>query len=105
MAKAKQVADDMPFEAMLLGCQKDRYKISYAALRWAKEIKKVENLPDPIPLLVPRALREIVTGKVSIKEIEKLPYLTRPVSTPAPQNVPPTLTLNVAPAEPKAEKE
>ena len=42
---------ELPINSLLLECTKDRYKLSYAALRWAKEIKKVENLPDSIPSL------------------------------------------------------
>lgn len=99
MAKSqnKDAQVELPINSLLLECTKDRYKLSYAALRWAKEIKKVENLPDSIPSLVPRAIREILGGKVSIKEVEKLPFLVR-VPTPAPAPVPaaPTLSLNVA---------
>ncbi len=100
MAKTnKEVSTELPINSLLLECTKDRYKLSYAALRWAKEIKKVENLPDAIPTLVGRAIREILGGKVSIKDVEKLPYLTR---TPAPAPAPaapaaPTLSLNVEP--------
>ena len=89
---------DLPVEALMLECVKDRYKLSYAALRWAKEIKIKENLPDAIPLLIPRAMREILTGKMSIKEVEKLPMISK--STPANQPQPqPTITLNPAPEE------
>ena len=85
---------DLPVEALMLECVKDRYKISYAALRWAKELKKKENLADALPLLIPRAMREILTGKVSIKEIEKLPMLTQvPVAPPVAPPSMPTITL------------
>ena len=96
---AKNTADssksELPIEALILECKKDRYKLSYAALRWAKEIKQKENLPEAIPFLIPRAVREILTGKVSIKEIEKLPMLAR-VAQPPAAPAQPTLTLNVA---------
>ncbi len=87
---------DLPVEALMLECVKDRYKLSYAALRWAKEIKQKENLPDTIPVLVLRAMRDILVGKVSVKEVEKLPYLTK-VPTPAPAApTTPTITLNTS---------
>jgi DNA-directed RNA polymerase subunit K/omega len=101
MTKAKSDASkaELSLDALLLECNKDRYKLSYAALRWAKEIKQKENLPDPIPLLVQRALREILSGEVLIKDVEKLAYLTRVVaSTPAPAAAPagPSITLNIS---------
>jgi DNA-directed RNA polymerase subunit K/omega len=104
MAKttADKVNAELPLEAMLLECNKDRYKLAYAALRWAKEIKAKENLADPVPLLVPRALREILTGKVHIKDVEKLPMISRAAPPPPPPQ--PTITLNVAPADSEEEK-
>lgn len=86
---------DLPLEAMALEYQKDRYKLAYAALRWAREIKQKENLPDPLPLLVPRALRDIIEGKMTIKEIEKLPMIVK--VAPAPQPAAPTITLSASP--------
>ncbi len=88
---------DMPLEALILECKKDRYKLAYVAVRWAKEIKQKENLPDPIPTLALRAMREILTGKVTIKEIEKLPMIVKVAPPPPPST--PTITLNVAEAE------
>ncbi len=93
-AADKAAKAELPVEALMLECVKDRYKVSYAALRWAKEIKKKENLADSIPLLIPRAMRELLTGKVTIKEIEKLPMLAQvPMPPPPPVPAPPTITL------------
>lgn len=92
----KNVAD-LPFEGLLLECSEDRYKIPYAALRWAKEIKQKENLPDPVQFLVPRAVREILGGKVTLKDIEKLPMLAKVAPAPAPAPAAPTITLNPEP--------
>lgn len=101
---SKQTVDkskaDLPVEALMLECVKDRYKLAYAALRWAKEIKQKENLPDSIPLLVPRAMREILTGKMSIKEVEKLPMIAK-VVTPPPAPAAPTITLKPSDGETK----
>ncbi|MCB4756831.1 MAG: hypothetical protein LHV69_07365 [Elusimicrobia bacterium] len=95
MPKAKPKPEQAPqsLEAMILDCKKDRYKLAYSAIRWAKEIKQKENLPDPVPLLVPRAMREILSGKVSLKDVEKLPMMIKMAPPPAPAA--PTLTLNV----------
>lgn len=94
---------DFPIDGLLLECNKDRYKLSYSAIRWAKEIKQKENLPESIPFLMSRALREILGGKVSIKEIEKLPFLARVPASPVGAPAAPTLSLSVAP-EAAAEK-
>jgi len=111
MTKVKQDEQDkeLPLEALILQCKKERYKMGYASLRWAKEIKQKENLPEPIPLLIPRALREILTQKVSLKEIEKLPMVVR--AAPAPPPPPPaptapstpTIKFKVQPEEDKVE--
>jgi DNA-directed RNA polymerase subunit K/omega len=88
---------DLPIHALLLECNTDRYKLAYAAIRWAKEIKKKENLPESVPVLVQRAIREILTGKVDIEDIGKLPVLARVAPPPPPAPVAPKLTLTVAP--------
>ena len=91
---------DLPLTGLLLECTEDRYKLPYAALRWAKEIKQKENLADPVPSLLPRALRDIMSGKVTLKEIEKLPMIARAVAQPMPTIAPtPTITLNPQPDE------
>ena len=88
--------EELPLKALILQCTKDRYKIGYAALRWAKEIKQKENLPDPIPHLIPRALREILSGKVTIADVEKLPMAIKIAPPPPPtlSGSAPTITLN-----------
>ena len=98
MSKASKEQDaEKPLEALILENKKDKYKLAYASIRWAKEIKQKENLPDAVPFLVPRAVREILTGKVSIKEIEKLPMIVKLAPPPAPAGEAPstpTITLN-----------
>ena len=88
---SQETPGELPLEALLLQCNTDRYKLAYSAIRWAKEIKHKENLPEPIPHLLPRALREILTGKVPITEVEKLPMMAKIVA-PAPPPIP-TITM------------
>jgi DNA-directed RNA polymerase subunit K/omega len=103
MSKAKE-QDEKPLEALILENKKDKYKLAYASIRWAKEIKQKENLPDAVPFLVPRAVREILTGKVTIKEIEKLPMIVKVAPPPAAEGQSaPTITLNPD-ADEKSEK-
>jgi len=77
MAKAKQQIpkEEKDLESMILDYGKDKYKLVKTGVRWACEIKQKENLPDPISTLIPRAVQEILSGAVSIDEIEKLPDL------------------------------
>ena len=102
-AVAEVTPDEMTLEALVLQCKVDKYKLSYAALRWAKEIKQKENLPEAIQFLIPRALREILTNKVTIKEVEKLPMMVK--LTPPPMPAAPTLTLNVSADDDEDEEE
>ncbi len=98
MAKAADKSKaDMPIEGLILECTKDKYRLSYAAVRWAREIKQKENLPDPLPVILQRALRELLTGQVSIKDIEKLPMIAKIVAPPPPSI--PTITLNPSAVE------
>jgi DNA-directed RNA polymerase subunit K/omega len=97
---AMDLSEDLPMEALILQCRYDKYKLAYAAIRWAKEIKQKESLPEPVQSLVPRALREILGEKVSIKDIEKLPMAVKLAPPPPPPQ--PTITLNVT-ADDKAE--
>lgn len=100
--------EDQPLESLLLHFKEDKYKVSYAAIRWAKEIKQKENLPDAIPTLVPRALREILAGKITLKDIESLPLMARVAPAPAPAQAPvvhPTITLSVPDSKEEPEDE
>jgi DNA-directed RNA polymerase subunit K/omega len=91
--------EDQPLEVLLLHFRDDKYKVAYAAIRWAREIKQKESLTDPIASLVTRSLREILTGKISIKDIEQLPVIVKsppPAPAPAPAApAHPTITLNL----------
>ena len=88
----EKTLEDMPLDALILLVKEEKYRLSYSAIRWAKEIKQKESLPDSISSLIPRSMREILGGKVSLKEIEKLPMVVK-IATPPPST--PTLTLNV----------
>lgn len=99
---AVEKTDEVPLEGMILQCKTEKYKLGYAALRWAKEIKQKENLPDPIQAIVPRALRDILSGDKSIKDVEKLPMAIKVAPQPQPQAPQPTITLNVKPEEKEA---
>ena len=92
---AMEVTENLPMEALMLQCREEKYKLAYATIRWAKEIKQKESLPDLIQSLIPRALREILAGKTTLKDIEALPMIAKIAPPPPPSQ--PTITLNVAP--------
>lgn len=87
--------EDLPMESLILQCKEEKYKLAYATIRWAKEIKQKESLPDSVQSLVPRALKELLQGKTSLEEIEGLPMAVK-VAAPPPPPPQPTITLNVA---------
>jgi hypothetical protein len=98
MSKTKTDKDksEMTIEALILECSKDKYKLPYSAIRWAKEIKKKENSTEPLPALVIRALREILSGKETMKDIEKLPFLFKVPLAPMPPAAP---TIKLTPSD------
>src|ERR1041385_2290102 len=78
------LSEDLPMEGLILQCREEKYKLAYATIRWDKENKQKESLPDLIQSLIPRALREILGGKVTLKEIEKLPMAVKVAAPPPP---------------------
>lgn len=97
--------EDQPLESLLLHFKENRYKIASLALRWAREVKQKESLPDSIPTLVPRALRDILTGRVALKEIEKLPFLIKaPVAAAPAPAAPAHPTITLAPSKEESEQ-
>jgi DNA-directed RNA polymerase subunit K/omega len=64
--------DTMSLEELLLDCAEEKYYLVNYAIRWAKELSKKENAPKAPQDLMNAALRDIITGKVSVKELKKL---------------------------------
>ena len=78
MTKKKEattaVNADAPLAQLILDCGKDKYRMVSLATRWAVEVQKRESQTAHQPeVLVGMALKEILTGKVSMEDIEKLP--------------------------------
>ncbi|MFN0117645.1 MAG: hypothetical protein ACKVQC_05045 [Elusimicrobiota bacterium] len=103
MAKLKEDnRNDMSVEALMLTTTKDKYKLAFSAIRWAREIKKAENSTESMPTLINRAMKEIILGKVTIKEIEKLPLVLKaptPHHETAPAGVVPVAVASETPAD------
>ena len=75
-AEAPEKAD-LPVSQLLLDCTKDKYRLVGLATRWAYEIKQRDQSAEPPQELINTAVKEILTGQVSMEEIEKLPPLVK----------------------------
>ena len=69
---------DLFLEPKVLDYSLDRYELILMTLKWARAMK-AKGTPDPMPVLVERALREIVDGKVTIEEIKANKTAVEPV--------------------------
>jgi DNA-directed RNA polymerase subunit K/omega len=65
--------NDIPLSQLMLERSHDKYRLVHLAMRWAQEIKVRDQSSDPTQEIVSRALKEILTGQVSLEDIEKLP--------------------------------
>ena len=65
---------EIPLQQLMLDCKQDKYRMISLTTRWAVEVQKRENQTAHQPdQLVAMALKDILTGKVTLEEIEKLP--------------------------------
>lgn len=94
---------DAPLSQLLLDCGKEKYRLISLATRWAQEIRQRDQSTLPPTELMDAALREIMTGKVSLEEIEKLPPPPK-VEKKDLELTLPTLTLKDLPPDEPAEK-
>ena len=77
---------DLFLDPKVLDYQSDKYQLILYTLRWARAMK-AKGSPDPMPVLIERALRDIVEQKVTKEEIlsNKLPV--EPPAEPIPSVV------------------
>ena len=78
MTKKKEDAPivnaEIPLQQLMLDCKQDKYRMVSLTTRWAVEVQKRESQTSHQPdQLVSMALKDILTGKVTLEEIEKLP--------------------------------
>src|SRR6266446_320751 len=74
---------DLFLEPKVLDYSLDRYELILMTLKWARAMKG-KGTPDPMPVLVERALRDIVDGKVTIEEIKANKTAVEPVAEDIP---------------------
>jgi hypothetical protein len=59
---------DLFLDPKVLNYSADKYDLILMTLRWARAMK-AKGSPDPMPVLVERALKDIVENRVTIAEI------------------------------------
>jgi DNA-directed RNA polymerase subunit K/omega len=74
---------DLFLEPKVLDYSLDRYELILMTLKWARAMK-AKGTPEPMPVLVERALRDIVDGKVTIEEIKANKLTVEPVAEEIP---------------------
>src|SRR5882672_5233119 len=74
---------DLFLDPKVLNYSADRYELILMTLKWARAMK-AKGTPEPMPVLVERALRDIVDNKVTIAEIMANKTVTEPVAEDIP---------------------
>src|ERR1700687_6161232 len=74
---------DLFLDPKVLNYSSDRYELILMTLKWARAMK-AKGTPDPMPVLVERALRDIVDNKVTIAEIMANKSAVEPVAEDVP---------------------
>ena len=59
---------DLFLDPKVLNYSADRYELILMTLRWARAMK-AKGTPEPMPVLVEKALKDIVENRVTIEEI------------------------------------
>ena len=75
---------DLFLDPKVLNYSADKYELILMTLRWARAMK-AKGTPEPMPVLVEKALKDIVENKVTIAEImaNKIVEEAPPVEVPA----------------------
>src|SRR5450432_2374223 len=75
---------DLFLDAKVLNYSGDKYQLILHTLRWARALK-AKGSPEPMPVLIETALRDIVENKVTAEEImaNKLPVPVETEEVPA----------------------
>lgn len=69
---------ETPLADLILDCKEDKYRMVSLATRWAIEVqKREENAGFQPEVLVSLALKDILTGKVAMEDIEAMPVVPK----------------------------
>src|SRR5437660_6560446 len=74
---------DLFLEPKVLNYSTDRYQLILMTLKWARALK-AKGTPEPMPVLVERALKDIVENRVSMEEVKANKLNTEPVAEAVP---------------------
>jgi DNA-directed RNA polymerase subunit K/omega len=96
---AHEPKPEVSLPQLLLERSRDKYRLVPLAMRWALEVKRRDQNAAPIQDVMNQALHEILSGKVSLEEIEKLPP---PVKMEEPKPV--VEEIKPAPEEPEEDE-
>src|SRR5438270_11314241 len=74
---------DLFLDPKVLNYTSDKYQLILMTLKWARAMK-AKGTPEPMPVLVERALKDIVDNKVTIDEIMANKAAAEPVAEEVP---------------------
>src|SRR3954447_16715632 len=77
---------DLFLDPKVLNYSADKYELILMTLRWARAMK-AKGTPEPMPVLVEKALKDIVENKVTIAEIMANKIVEPPVVEEVPSVV------------------
>jgi len=79
---------DLFLDPKVLNYSADKYELILMTLRWARAMK-AKGTPEPMPVLVEKALKDIVENKVTIEEI----MANKVVAEPPAEEVPAVVSV------------
>src|SRR5262245_32018232 len=77
---------DLFLDPKVLNYSNDRYELIQMTLRWARAMKS-KGTPEPMPVLVEKALQDIVENKITMAEIMANKIVAEPVAEEIPSVV------------------
>ncbi len=69
---------DLFLDPKVLDYSKDRYELILMTLRWARALKS-KGTPETMPVLIEKALKDIVDNKITFEEIKANKIVEEPV--------------------------
>ena len=85
-SKQKRITEDgeVALEKMIADCGGRKYDLVIMASLWAKHLKKLEEFRNaPTAEIIANSIRQVLSGKVSWKDIDKVVAAEQEKKTPA----------------------
>ncbi len=77
---------DLFLDPKVLDYREDRYDLILMTLKWARAMK-AKGTPEPMPVLIEKALKDIVENKITFEEINANKIVVEPVAEDIPDVV------------------